>query len=168
MDLYWIVVEFPRDDRVLTLFYLLKRIVKHYEQRVILRFTFYVLFQKFGQHAGGRTSVRTVHICTDFIRPLLRGWRTANDHFILISQAPVCQKIDDLFLDIERTPVATGMGTAIGWQLAADVAWTASWSIRISSLQVPMYAISARAMEATQQLGQPSNLNLNLYGNAGR
>jgi hypothetical protein len=59
-------------------------------------------------------------------------------------------------------PVATAVGAAVGGEFAADVAGNASWSILISSFQVPMKEMSARAMEATQQLGQPSNLNLNL------
>ena len=39
---------------------------------------------------------------------------------------------------------------------------TASWSILISSRHVPMMDMSARAMDATQSLGQPAILNLNL------
>jgi hypothetical protein len=51
---------------------------------------------------------------------------------------------------------------ALGGIRRRCIAWTASWSILMSSFQVPMKDMSARAMEATQQLGQPSNLNLNL------
>lgn len=43
-----------------------------------------------------------------------------------------------------------------------DARLTAWGSILISSRQVPMMAQSARAIEATQSLGQPEILNLNL------
>ena len=41
-------------------------------------------------------------------------------------------------------------------------ALTAAWSMRMSSRQVPMTDRSERAMEATQSLGQPENLNFHL------
>src|SRR4030042_1856319 len=42
----------------------------------------------------------------------------------------------------------------------ATYAFTASWLIRMSSFHVPIYDISDRAIDATQPLGHPSNLNL--------
>ena len=41
-------------------------------------------------------------------------------------------------------------------------------SVRMLSRQVPMTAMSARWIEFMQSLGQPLNLNLNLYGSEGR
>ena len=41
-------------------------------------------------------------------------------------------------------------------------------SVRMLSRQVPMTAMSARWIEFMQSFGQPENLNLNLYGRAGR
>ena len=41
-------------------------------------------------------------------------------------------------------------------------------SVRMLSRQVPMTAMSARWIEFMQSFGQPLNLNLNLYGSAGR
>ena len=45
---------------------------------------------------------------------------------------------------------------------------TLAWSTWMSSFHVPMIDMSDRATEATQSFGHPANLNLNLYGNAGR
>ena len=41
-------------------------------------------------------------------------------------------------------------------------------SVRMLSRQVPMTARSERWIEFMQSFGQPENLNLNLYGSAGR
>ena len=41
-------------------------------------------------------------------------------------------------------------------------------SVRMLSRQVPITAMSARCTEFMQSFGQPENLNLNLYGSAGR
>ena len=47
-------------------------------------------------------------------------------------------------------------------------ALTSFWSTFMSSRQVPITAMSARCTEFMQSFGQPENLNLNLYGSAGR
>ena len=41
-------------------------------------------------------------------------------------------------------------------------------AVRMLSRQVPMMAMSERWIEFMQSFGQPENLNLNLYGSAGR
>ena len=80
---------------------------------------------------------------------------------VLVEHAAGGAQVDDVGLDVQLGVDA--VGAAVGHDLAGHVGGHGfSWSMRMSSRQVPMMAQSERAREATQQLGQPSILNLNL------
>ena len=66
---------------------------------------------------------------------------------------------------LDRTPPEDGpLAKLKARQAEEDAAYEMALADldRLSSFQVPMTEKSERAMEATQPLGQPSNLNLNL------